>query len=46
MQRTNVKADRGQDDEAEGRAMKRWMVWLIVGGPLLVYGIARLWIGN
>ena len=33
------------DDNAGGPPMKRWMVWLIVGGPLLVYGIGRLLAG-
>lgn len=33
------------DDEAGGRPMKRWMVWLIVGAPLLIYGIGRLLVG-
>jgi hypothetical protein len=33
------------EDEAGGRPMKRWMVWLIVGGPLLVYAIGRWMVG-
>ena len=34
------------DGPSDDRRMKRWMVWLIVGGPFLVYFVGRLLVGN